>query len=337
MHIPSRRTRANLDACATDQGIIAAAAMDQRGSLKRALDKAGAPRTDAGVLGEFKTALAEALSPHASAILIDPMYGLDASKRRADGCGLLLSYEKSGYDTTEPGRQPDLMEHWSVKRIGEADGSGVKLLVYYNPTEPSEINDRKHAFVERVGAECEAEGIPLFLEPVTYDDDVSDPLEYAKRKPKYVRDTIAEFSKDRYRVSVLKVEYPIEAKYTAGLEREPEATAYELDEARDLIADAAAAAQRPFIYLSAGVDMDVFIELLELAADVGTNYHGVLCGRATWKGGIQAYAQDGDSGLRRWLEEHGVPNIERLNRTVSAGAKPWWDAFGGRQRLDAEA
>lgn len=335
MKQPTSLIRTNLDACATSNGIIAAAAMDQRGSLKRALDKAGAPKTDAAVLGEFKTALIEALSPHATAVLVDAVYGLEASKRRADGCGLLLSYERSGYDTTEPGRQPDLVENWSVKRIGEAGANGVKLLVYYNPTEPEHINDRKHAFVERVGAECEAEGIPLFLEPVTYDDDVSDPVEYARRKPHYVRDTAAEFSKDRYRVSVLKVEYPVEARFTAGFARAPEATAYRLEEARELIKEAADAATKPFIYLSAGVDMDVFIELLELAGDVNAKYHGVLCGRATWKGGIAAYAENGDSGLRRWLEEQGVPNIERLNETVMANATPWWNAYGGRDQLDS--
>ena len=44
------------------------------------------------------------LTPHASAILLDPEYGLSAAKVRAKNAGLLLAYEKSGYDNTQPGR-----------------------------------------------------------------------------------------------------------------------------------------------------------------------------------------------------------------------------------------
>ena len=42
--------------------------------------------------------VAEVLTQHASAILLDPEWGLPAAKRRAKGSGLLLAYEKTGYD-----------------------------------------------------------------------------------------------------------------------------------------------------------------------------------------------------------------------------------------------
>ena len=99
------------------RGVIAAAAMDQRGSLQKALAKEkGGEITDA-MLEEFKTIVSEVLTKHASAILLDPEWGLPASKRRAKGSGLLLAYEKTGYDKTGPGRLPDLLDHWSVRRI----------------------------------------------------------------------------------------------------------------------------------------------------------------------------------------------------------------------------
>ncbi|MCV5870332.1 tagatose-bisphosphate aldolase, partial [Escherichia coli] len=87
-------------ACADEKGVIAAAAMDQRGSLRKAIAKArGAEVSDAELL-EFKTAVTKILTPHASAILMDVEYGLPALEARAPGTGVLLAYEKSGYDTT---------------------------------------------------------------------------------------------------------------------------------------------------------------------------------------------------------------------------------------------
>ena len=80
-----------INAVATDRGIITAAAMDQRGSLKKAIAKArGSDVTDAD-LAEFKAIVTEVLTPYASAILMDPEYGLEAITHRAPGTGVLLA------------------------------------------------------------------------------------------------------------------------------------------------------------------------------------------------------------------------------------------------------
>src|ERR1700744_4436483 len=149
---------AGMKAVSNDRGVIAAAAMDQRGSLTKEL---GRNAGDAQ-LEEFKIHVAEVLTQHASAILLDPEWGLPSAKRRAKGSGLLLAYEKTGYDKQLPGRLPDLLDHWSVKRLKEAGADCVKVLLYYTPFEKSEINDRKHAFIERIGDECRAHDIPFF-------------------------------------------------------------------------------------------------------------------------------------------------------------------------------
>src|SRR5688572_25167188 len=96
-----------MEAVADERGVIGAAAMDQRGSLKSAIakdkgvDKKGV--TDQ-MMAEFKEAVTRVLTPHASAILLDPEWGLTAAKARSKNAGLLLAYEKSGYDNTQPGR-----------------------------------------------------------------------------------------------------------------------------------------------------------------------------------------------------------------------------------------
>jgi hypothetical protein len=96
-----------INAVADKNGVIAALAIDQRGSLKKAIAKAKGSEVGDGELVEFKTLVAEILTPYASAILLDPEYGLEASKHRATDCGLLLAYERTGYDASVKGRLPD--------------------------------------------------------------------------------------------------------------------------------------------------------------------------------------------------------------------------------------
>ena len=93
-----------------------------------------------------------------------------AKKRRAKNAGLLLAYEKTGYDKTGPGRLPDLLDDWSVRRLKEAGADCIKILLYYTPFDPKPINDQKHAWVERIGDECRANDIPFFLEFVGYEE-----------------------------------------------------------------------------------------------------------------------------------------------------------------------
>jgi tagatose 1,6-diphosphate aldolase len=318
---------AGMKAVADDRGVIAAAAMDQRGSLKKSLAKeSGKDVTDA-MMEEFKSLVAEVLTPHASAILLDPEWGLPASKKRSTNAGLLLAYEKTGYDKTGPGRLPDLLDHWSVRRLKEAGADCVKILLYYTPFDPKPINEQKHAWVERIGDECRANDIPFFLEFVGYEDGVDEKgFEYAKKKPEIVTASMAEFTKDRYGVDVMKVEVPVNMKYVEGARAYTGEKAYSRAEARQHFLSAAKVATKPFIYLSAGVSNAEFTESLDLAAESGVKFAGVLCGRATWKDGIPVYAKDGAEAFRKWLSSEGVENINNVNAALKA-ATPWTE-FG---------
>src|SRR6266404_8637855 len=208
---------AGMKAVSNERGVIAAAAMDQRGSLQKSLAKEKGSAVSDEMMEEFKILVSEVLTPHASAILLDPEWGLPASKRRAKNAGLLLAYEKTGYDKTGPGRLGDLLEHWSVRRLKEAGADCLKILLYYTPFDPKDVNDKKHAWVERIGDECRANDIPYFLEFVGYDEGTDEKgLDYAKKKPEIVAESMKEFSKDRYGVDVLKVEVPVNMKYVDG-------------------------------------------------------------------------------------------------------------------------
>src|SRR5207248_1809721 len=211
----------HLNALSNDKGIIAAAAMDQRGSLRKAIATAkGVPQEQVSdeMMAEFKVAVSKILTP----------------------------FEKQ------------------------------------------DINDIKHAFIERVGAECETYEIPFFLEFVGYDPEGGNEkgFDYAKKKPEIVIKSMQEFGKPQYRVDVLKVEVPVNAEFVEGSSVYKGKAAYSRKEALDLYRNAASFAEKPFIYLSAGVGNAQFVESLHMAAEAGTDYSGVLCGRATWKDGV---------------------------------------------------
>src|SRR6516164_588095 len=184
MHVPEGKLK-RMKALSNDRGIIAAAAMDQRGSLQKSLAVSrgvDVKEITPEMMSEFKTIVTKVLTPHASAILLDPEFGLEAGRARARNAGMLLAYELSGYDNTRPGRLPDLLPHVSVKRIVDWGADAVKILIYYTPHDEAPINDVKHAFIERIGAECETYQIPFFLEFVGYDPKGGDEkgVEYAK-------------------------------------------------------------------------------------------------------------------------------------------------------------
>ena len=258
----------SLEAVSNKQGVITAAAMDQRGSLRKSIAKAKGvdeKEISAAMMSEFKTAVTKVLTPYASAILLDPEFGLDAAKARAKGCGLLLAYEKTGYDASGPGRIPTFLDGYSARRLKTEGADCVKVLLYYSPFDDPKVNQKKHEIMERIGKECEEADIAFFLEFVGYDPKGGDEksLAYAKEKPDVVIKSMEEFAKDKYKVDVLKVEIPIDVKFLKGSKAfNGKEAAYDLEEAKKIFKRQDQSVKKPFIYLSAGVDDDIFRESL---------------------------------------------------------------------------
>ena len=70
-----------INACADKRGVIAALAVDHRGNLLReiATSRGENGQATAADMLAFKTEVTRVLTPHASAILLDPEYSLEAS------------------------------------------------------------------------------------------------------------------------------------------------------------------------------------------------------------------------------------------------------------------
>ncbi|MFC0232503.1 tagatose 1,6-diphosphate aldolase [Vagococcus entomophilus] len=319
-----------------NDGVIAALAIDQRGSMVKMMETAVGPdKYSVDMVYEFKELVSEELTKYVSAILLDEQYGFKGMAAKNPNSGLIMSYEKTGYDVSTPGRLPELLPDESCQRLLKKGADAAKVLVYYNPDEPKEILEKKHAFLERLGDEARTADIPVFVEPIVYDNEITDDHspEFAKIKPKKVIDTIKEFTKDKYHIDVLKVEVPVLFKYVEGYTENGDPAVYTQEEAAAYFKEASDAATRPFIYLSAGVPTKTFQDELKFAAKHGAKYSGILGGRATWREGVPAYAKGGKEELVRWLDTKGKENVDALN-DILKGATPWYEAYGGLDNIE---
>lgn len=314
-------------ALATKDGVISALAIDQRGSLKKMIGAASGHEATKKEIEDFKVAISSELTPYASGILLDPEFGIPAAKARDKDAGLLMAYEKTGYDATEPGRFPDILEDWSVSRLKELGADAIKFLLYYDVDESSEINEKKHAFIERLGDECKAEDMPLFLELVSYDANIPDAngKEYAKVKPHKVIEMVREFSKPQYGVDVLKVEVPVNQKYVEGFAESSDDVVYSRADALEFYKEESDATKLPFIFLSAGVSAELFQEELRFAKEAESTFNGVLCGRATWRHSVEPFAGESEEAGRKWMQTEGRKNIEDLNKVLAETASSAFD------------
>jgi tagatose 1,6-diphosphate aldolase len=318
--------QSGLRAVANDRGVIAALAIDQRSALRKLFSKASGQATEdvpAELLVQFKEHVSRILTPYASAILLDPEYGLPAAAQRHKDAGLLLAYEKTGFDKSIRGRLPRLLDGFSVAKLKDAGADSVKVLLYYSPFSDSQINTTKHDWVERVGGECLATDVPFFLELVSYHDEMDEKgPEFARVKPEVVTRSVEEFCKPRYAVDVLKVGVPVNMNYVESASLPRSQALYSREEAQIHFRRASQATSLPFIYLSEGVSNETFADALAIAAEAGSAFSGVLCGRATWQEGVPIFVQHGAVALERWLQEHGVRHIQNVNACLGA-ARPW--------------
>lgn len=323
--IVSTDKRKLMDKVSNEMGVISALAFDQRGALKKMMAKYQAEEPTTEQIEDLKALVSEELTHYSSSILLDPEFGLPASLVRNKECGLLLAYEKTGYDTNSTSRLPDCLVEWSVKRLKEEGADAIKFLLYYDVDGDPYVNLQKHAYIERIGAECQAEGLPFFLEILSYDETIADnaSLEFAKVKPHKVNGAMKVFSSERFGVDVLKVEVPVNMNFVEGFGDGE--VAYTKEEAAEYFRQQEEATQLPYIYLSAGVSAKLFQDTLVFAHESGAKFNGVLCGRATWAGVVPVYIEQGEEAAREWLRTTGRENIEGLDAVLSKTATSWME------------
>lgn len=327
-------------------------AIDQRGSLKRMLAKSLSVSADAVKfedLAAVKKSIVKILSPHSTATLTDPVYGYPHCIHYIPrDVGLLLAYEETGYKKEGQERRSSLIEGWSAEKIKRAGANAVKLLVYYRPDASERTLEHQHALIRQVGDECEQYDLPFVLELVSYpllEDELpadrnapvtTDSAAFARRKPEIVMKTAQQFSLPEYKADVLKIEFPADLKYTkeycdGTFDGKKRPALYDLDDVRQFCRKVDEASGLPWVILSAGVQIEEFIEDVRLATEAGAS--GFLGGRAIWQGCVKFYP-DTDA-VEQWLSTSGANNFRRLYE-ASRGATPWFEhkRFGGYPNIE---
>jgi len=297
-----------LQQLANEKGIMTMCALDHRGSLKKMLNEKRPESVSYQAMVDFKLDLCQVLAPHASAILLDPIYG--AGQAIAAGVlpkstGLLVSLEESGYSGDAEARVTDLLANWNVKKIKKMGATAAKLLLYYRPN--VSIAKKQLDTVKKLADDCLKEDIPFVVEPMSYKvgNAESKPRDFAAIKPQLVVETAKQIT--ALPIDVLKAEFP------ANLE-------YEKDKNRllDLCHQLNEASQVPWVILSAGVNFEIFYREVEIACQAGAS--GFLAGRALWQEATQISSRQ---ERLKFLETTVIKRLESLTELANKYGTPW--------------
>ncbi len=291
-------------------GVFTMCAMDHRGSLESLL--CTPERTDncPREMTDFKLELCEALAPHASAVLLDPIYGTAQCISRnliPKTCGLLVSLEATGYSGDSQHRETRLLEDWSVAKIKRMGASAAKMLVYYRP-DLKDLAQKQLQLIGEVASECQRYDIPFLVEPVSYPigNEVGHADKFAEIKSKVVIQTARDMTS--LPIDVLKAEFPADLNYHT-------------DESKlsQLCEELNNASQKPWVILSAGASFEPFIKEVELACCCGAS--GFLAGRAVWQ---EAVAMTDADARRKFLATIAADRLKRLAEVAHKYAVPWY-------------
>lgn len=274
--------QSNLQKLLTKSGKITIAALDHRGSLKKALHTDNPELATKEEMQEWKREMVELYGEYVSGILIDPVYGRDLVNKSKD-FGWMMSMEKTGYRGGKEERVTELQPDWSVKKLRELGAVGAKLLLYLDP-ENKELTDKQLELARQLGEECVREGIVFLLEPLSYKIEGSreeEVLEIARSVAKLP-------------VKIFKFEYPGSEE---GCRRMTEIL------------------PKPWVLLSAGMEYDKYKESLKIACESGAS--GMAVGRAVW----QEFSEYEGEEREQFLSETSVSRIRELSEIVEKYGK----------------
>jgi len=292
-----------------ERGSICMCALDHRGSLEKMLKEGTRSAPSYQDMVDFKYDVCGALSPHCSAILLDPVYGAGqaiAADVLAGGTGLLVSLEETGYAGDAEGRVSRALEGWNAAKIRRMGADGAKLLLYYRPG--GAVAAQQRALVEELAAWCEEQDLAFIVEPVGYAiGDEAKSGKYSKLKPEVVIKTAAEITP--LGIDVLKAEFPADPKTEKddGVMLE---NCKRLNEA----------SQVPWIILSGGVDFQLFVRQVEIACKAGAS--GFLAGRALWQEATSIASRE---ERQEFLETTVVDRLYLLMAVANAYGTPWYE------------
>lgn len=304
-----------LTVTSSDAGVFTILAFDHRQSFAKMLSPRPGETVPNADIVAAKSVVVKALSPHASAVLLDPEYS--AAQSIASGVlpgrtGLLVAVEETGYSGGTTGRKSRLLPGWSVAKIKRMGADAVKLLIYYHP-DAGELTDHQEMLTLEVIQDCRRYDIAFFLEAVSYSidpklDKIS--ADFAARRPRLIRDIASCLG--ALGPDVLKLEFPVDVF------NDPDEGNWA--RACEAVSNALSC---PWAVLSAGVDFDLFKRQVEIACRSGAS--GYIAGRAVWKEGIHMPPLERED----WLRTVAAGRLDQLAEIADRHARPWRTFFPG--------
>lgn len=280
-----------LDSLTLPSGHFAMVAVDQRDSL-RAMFKAGGGSGADHELSGFKAAVAELLSPHASALLVDHLWGMDAARivGQQHDCGLILAADVLDYDASgavrTTGLDPAVFDAETSLRpeFEEFGPVALKLLLLWDPADADQADTLARDFMSH----CRAAGMIGLLE-VKADNPGDHPEQQAAALVEAAR-YLAPTQPDVYKTEVPFLGSGPEGAIIETCERITQELAC------------------PWVVLSSGVPVDRFPEAVELSCRGGAA--GFLAGRAVWSEAVHP------DDYRDRLRSTALTRLERLVEIV---------------------
>lgn len=301
MTASSSSPRQDLSPIATEDGLLAIVAMDQRNTLKRMYAAVGIEDPAVSEMIDIKADTVAALRGSASAFLLDPDYGVPGLAQlpaEGPGYGVLVAAEPPvrGKVGGEPRthRDPALSAQWVKDQGGDAVKFLVQLRADRTPgADGIDTTAEVLQVVREVVADCRAVGIPSVVENLIF------PLDgEGAPTPQQRADQIIEAAVmlDELGCDLIKLEYPGDAASCRRL---------------------ADAISTPWAVLSAGVAFDQFADALRVSCDEG-GVSGFIAGRSIWK---EAVGMDRPT-RQEFLGSEGRRRLDALVEVIAGRATP---------------
>lgn len=315
---------------ADSRGCFSMLAIDQRKSLRQMISGKTGENPDSIAdenLVKIKKIVTTHLSPMASAILTDPLFGYASTLPFIPGSlGVMLSIEVTGYNVVNGNeRHSRLIPSWGVEQTSLAGGDAVKLLIWYSREASRETLEHQFGIVRNTGETCDKYGIPFILEVVNYPLDGKAPKSaaYAREKAERVIDAARVFSAPEFRVDMLKLEFPGELSFVKEFQERSfsaNEVVYDLNDVKEYCRRTDEASAVPWVILSAGVEPEEFIENIKISNAAGAS--GFLCGRAVWKNIIDYYPEE--PSMEAFIRDEAAGYFQSILDANSA-ALPWFE------------
>jgi len=311
---------------ADGKGLFKMAAADQRPPIMDPIRKArGTDEAPYDDVAAVKSLLTRTLAPHASAMLLDPVWAYpEAWPDLRPDRGLLVTLEDHRFRDGPDGRRSAPIENWTVAQIRRMGADGVKALAWYRPDASPDVRRHQQAFVQTVGHGCRRHDLPFLFELLVYpfagtEGVGADYVEDPGKRADMVIASVEAFADPGFGVDIFKLESPIPAAEVPDPDG-PDAAA-----CQDLFDRLGEAAGRPWVMLSAGADKPAFKRILTYAYRAGAS--GYLAGRAIWADAFQRFP-DLDA-MEAALRHDAVPYMAEINELTDRMARPWTEAMGG--------